>query len=297
MIIVRFKLLISLVFIIFLCSCSAPPKDTLSISLLEAVNTSFRNDTTSVSIIDLFRRFRVNHNVEHLITVLRKGEEIILEGERGEPGENTLIYTIGKNRLKVHKTVFVTSDRKKRIFYSLDGDKWYGTKNRRKEGIYNLDYKFLTDTRYDRNGGSLFIAFQWIVDKSDIADPVRMKKKEVLSLEKDMIFYSEGRMEDTVDLADCFLRLSEGTELSYEIGFSGNLLNSRTSDSGIDVEIREDFHIYTTNDSSYKMGISRDGLRWNYNIFAFEFNVQEYFQADSPVSFDYMRNMEIIYDE
>jgi len=160
MIPVRFKLLISLVSLFFLFSCSAPPQETLSISLLETVNTFFQKDDTPVSIIDLFRSFRAEYNTDHLITVLTEGDRIILSGERGEPGENTLIYTIGDNRIRVHKTVFVTSDRRRRLFYSLDGILWYPMKNHRSRGKFNIDYSFFTETLYDSTEGLLHINYQ-----------------------------------------------------------------------------------------------------------------------------------------
>lgn len=289
--------LISPVSLCILLSCSSPPDEALSESLLDSTHAFFQSDEKPASIIDFFYSLRSIHNTDDLVSTLEKGNRILLAGERIEPNENTLVYTAGGNKLKVHQTVYITCDKKRKLYYSVDGSTWYRMVNNQRKGVLNIEYTFPAETVFHKEKGILDIRFMWRADKSIHGIPVEMKIKPVLSLEEGLVFYGKDKNRNTTDMSKFYIKVPGGSEIQFSIRFSGNLINNRSEGMVHDLEVMKDFSIYTSNDSDYKLGISLDGLVWNFNIFAFSYNMYEYFYAPSSSYLEYYREMVIRYGD
>ncbi|MBI9099543.1 MAG: hypothetical protein JEY91_13755 [Spirochaetaceae bacterium] len=284
-----------LILLFLLSGCSAPPEDTPAISLFESFRIFFDSHESPAGISDLFSTFRKLHETEDLITVLKQGERVILTMEETVPDENTLLYTIGGNRLRVHQPVFITGGRGRKLFYSFDGEEWFDMGNNPGREISNIQYSVSAETLYDKLSGIFTLRLKWAAGKSERAVPLRIKKKEVLTLKEGLVFYGKEKEINTINLSGYYIKIPKGTEVRYHVRFSGNLVNSLSSGDIHDLEIVRDFYLYTTNDSEMKLGISLDGLKWNYNIFAFTYDVEEFFQVPSTGLLEYHRDMKIGY--
>lgn len=247
------------------------------------------------SISDLFFSFRKLAGTDDLVSSIEAGQSIIMTGFPAEPREDTLVYTTGANRIAVHRDVWITCDRKRRLFYSLDGEIWYPMKNYQRKGQVNIIYDFHMEPRYDGDRRELAIDFTWMAGMASSAWQVEMDDKEKAVLRKGISFYATDSGENTLDLSRAFLLIPGGTELEYFISFSGNLVRSDNSPGLSKIGILSDFHIYTTNDSDLKLGISRDGFTWNFNPFSFDYQMTEIFISPSPGRLEYHRNMYIEY--
>ena len=290
------KSIIILILVSLCISCSIPPEDTPRIPFLKSVESFLASEEEPASITDFFYSLRTLENTSDLISSMDAQDQIVFIGEVAEPNEDTLLYTVGGNRLRVHQSLFVTTSAGGKYFYSLDGTNWYSMKNEKRKGILNIDYSYPIESNYDNRSHILELRFKWTADKSNTADIVKMRKKVMVSLDRNMAFLHSNSSANTFNLNNRFLEIPAGTELQFSIKFSGNLLNS-TSEGDINkLSFVRDFYIYTTDDSDFKLGISTDGVKWNYNILAFRYDVTSHFETDTSGLLKYWRDTEIIYN-
>lgn len=289
------KILTALCLLILFFGCSTPPPEASTMTLLQSLHDFIYSDEDPGGISDLFYSFRNLAGAEDLISSLSQGEELILSGRESTPLENTLVYMSGVNEITVHRDFYITGNRKRALFYSLDGQTWFDMQNRKREGVVNIDYFYPMDSDYDRESGQLRIFIQWVAGASPQARPVKMKNKPTIDLSDDTSFYSQREELNNLDITGVFLKIPAGTRLNFYIRFSGNLLKSRIFKGEHRVEILEDFYIYTSNTSDLRLGISRDGETWNFNPFGFDYNLSEIFLTPEQNRMEYHREMEIFY--
>jgi len=292
-----FKSIFTITFIVsflFITSCSFPPPETKEAGLLESLHLILNKEDKPENILEAFLFFRENYHVNDLITVLNRGDNIVLSAKTGTPGKNTLVYTLEGNRIRVYQDVFVTSNRKNDWFFSLDSKTWYSTSNDRKNNILNIHYQYPIETNFNLNTRRLDINYKWSANKRECAIPVDIKQKETFILEEGTVFMSSDKSENTLDLKNCFLKIPSGTELLYQISFSGDLFKSINNNT-TNIEILKDLYIYTSNDHKRKMGISLNKKDWNKNILTFKYNSSSRFTSINRELIFYNRNIEIKY--
>ncbi len=279
-----------------LLSCSVPPPNTPYAGLLESLESILNEEEKPDSIFEGFSYMRKSRGEDDLVTALYGDDRIALKDGPGSANENTLIYTIGDNRLRVHRDLFATTNRQGKIFFSLDGKQWFSIANDKKKNINNIDYDYPIETHFNKYKRELEIFFSWRVDKSDSAVPVSMRRKPLVTLDGGELFLSTLKKDDTLDLRNHFLFVPRGTELIYDITFTGNLINSIESHNVIDILVLRDFFIYTSDDSNLKLGISFNGIDWNNNIFSFRYVRDGQAKSHSSHLITYRWNLELNYN-
>lgn len=282
--------------VLMAASCSSPPPEAAIVPFFQSLEDFINSGEEPVGISDLFLSFRNLAEAEDLVTSMVRGETLVVRGVNSQPLENTLVYMTGNNRITVHRDIYVTGNKRRALFYSLDGLQWYDMKNRKGDGIVNIDYSYPMEVLYDKKSGKMQIDIQWTAGYSPSAVPSEMVDKPIVPLQRGISFYNQREDLNNIDITNAFLKIPAGTELFFYIRFSGNLLESRIEKGDHIVEIIDDFNIYTSSTSDLKMGISRDGEKWNFNPFRFDYKLSEIFLAPSPGIMEYHRDMEIRYD-
>jgi len=289
------KIILIMIIFCLLASCSVPPPWAEKTFLLDSFHCVLQSGEVSLGIQDLFYSFRRIHDTEDLITVMNSGDLIFLKDIEAIPGERTLLYTLGNHRLKVHQTVYAAAKRNGDLFYSLDASTWYPMSNNRKKGITNIRYNYPASSILHMENKKMEISFQWAALIGENPREINMKDRAIVEMKEGMIFLSSDKKENTIDLNEVFLKIPGGTELQYDIQFTGNLINSEYNNFVDRVGIIRDFYIYTSDDSDLKLGISLDGNNWNYSILAFKFDVSGYFSVGNPGQIDFIREINISY--
>lgn len=282
--------------LLFLLSCSSPPPEAPFVPLFHSLEDFLSSNEKPSGISDLFFSFRTLAETDDLVSTLHRGDRLILRGKEASPQSNTLVYTRGVNSIATHRDLYVTSDRSRKLYYSLDLEHWYDMKNQRRKGLVNIDYQYPMESSFDVSTGVLQLDYQWIAGTSSDPTPVKMADKPLIILTEGHIFYSDVDDQNTLNLRRVFLKIPRGTKIDFSISFSGNLIQSRIDRGVHRMDIVNDFYIYTSNDSDLKMGISSDGLHWNFNPFDFHYLVEEQFSCSEIGQLQYSRNIEIIYD-
>lgn len=288
-------LIILLVPFLFLVSCSTPPPDAENAGFLRALNYMLNGEERPGSLLEIFDIFRKIYGAKDLVTAFHAGDSIYLTGNSAVPDDKTLIYTIGNNRIRVNRDLYVTTGWNGKWYYSLDSETWYAMANDQKKGILNIQYDYPLQSGFDLRTGRLEIHFVWKASKSDYAVPVDMIDKGILELEEGMVFRSTDKKENTLDLSKAFLKIPRGTELLYNISFSGALVKSKKIGNVTVIEIQKDFFFYTSDVTNLRMGISFDGNDWNSNIFSFRYIQTGQFACIGPGQIIYNRDMELRY--
>jgi hypothetical protein len=276
-------------------SCSAPPPGTKRVLLLDSLHQVLKSEAVSVGIQDVFFTFRRAHNTEDLVTVMKKGDTLSFTGTEAVPQDRTILYTLGNHRLKIHRTVYVTEKKNGDLFYSLDSEHWFPMSNNRKKEILNVHYHYRTWSRLDPGNKHLEIEYYWDAMAGENAVEVKMKEKDIVTLGKGMVILHDEKSENTVDLTKVFLKIPAGTDVSYLLIFSGNLIHGETRDSTVEITILRDFYFYTSDSSDYKVGISLNGSNWNYSVLGFKFKESGAFYVPSPGHIYFLREINIRY--
>lgn len=266
-------------------SCIKPTEATVEEDLISQIEEQLgelnRLKGNDEELKKLFKNIMENSDI---MFVFHKGSSIKIDSKEAKPGPETIAYTLGENRFKINRDLYVTVVKKK-VAISLDGRSWFAMDNDARkdiEGLYN-DYYFEPELK----GDDLEVRYSMAFTKG--RKPLEIELPEartIVRLKRGMIFGSKDEREITDDLNKKILLVPAGTTIYGTFHVKGNLLKSSTDSNGkITISSLRDFYIYFRNSM---LSLSFDRENWGVSIFSFKvdpiFNISA--EEDDRVIFD-----------
>lgn len=279
------RLALLLLAVFFTVSCIKPTETTVEENLIGQIEQQLKElnrlKGKDEELKNRFKNIMENYDV---MFVFHEGDSIKIDSKEAKPGPETIAYTIGDNKFKINRTLYVTVIKKK-VAISLDSRNWFAMDNDARkdiEGLYN-DYHFETES----DGSSIEVVYSMAFTKGKKPMELELpEEREIVRLKKGMIFGSKEESEITDDLSKKILMVPAGTTIYGTFHVKGNLLKSSTDSSGkITISSLRDFYIYFRRSM---LSLSFDRENWGVSIFSFKvdpiFNI--YAEEDDRVIFD-----------
>lgn len=270
---------------VLILSCIKPTEKTVEEDLIEQIERQLeelnRLKGDDEELKRLFENIMENYDV---MFVFHKGSSIMIDSREAKPGPETIAYTMGDNRFRINRDLYVTVVKKK-VALSLDGRSWFSMENDSRkdlEGLYN-DYHFETEVKDDNIEVGYSMAFTKGRKPLEVELP---EARKIVRLKRGMIFGSKEESEITDNLNEKILLVPAGTTIYGTFHVRGNLLKSSTDSNGkITISSLRDFYIYFRRSM---LSLSFDRENWGVSIFSFKvdpvFNI--YAEEDDKVIFD-----------
>lgn len=274
-----------LVIMILLSSCIKPTERTIEEDLISQIKMQLDElNRLKGKDEELKNRFKNLMENSDIMFVYHKGSSIIIDSSEAKPGKETIAYTLGDNKFRIARDLYVTVVKKK-VAISLDGKSWFAMDNDARkdiEGLYN-DYHFETKIE----GDNIWVDYAMAFSKGRNPLVVELpEERAVVRLQKGMVFGSRDEADITDNLNEKILLVPAGTNICGTFHIRGNLLKSSTDSGGrITISSLRDFYIYFRNSM---LSLSFDRENWGVSILSFKVDpvFEIYSEEDDKVIFD-----------
>ncbi|MCG8571592.1 MAG: hypothetical protein MJB14_15765 [Spirochaetes bacterium] len=263
--VLKISLLVFLIFFI-LTSCIRPDENSkketvvdLLRELLERFSEDSKNEQEKFSLWAYLKR------ENNIVYSFNKDTRITVTTVPAQMDDEVLLYSVGKNQLKVVRPVYVTYI-DNWFCYSFDNETWISTKNDKEQGIRGIDNFFEFHTNFEKNHFEIFVEYTLKQGHSPVIKKIK-GNREVIHLKKGMTFTSEVKLTKITDLNKKILYIPADTTLTGKLNIQGNMLKGNTGNGKISIQSLTDIYFYIRKKF---FALSFDNKKWNENVLFFE---------------------------
>lgn len=268
------KLFLLLLLISSLISCGAPPERAVETSLFKRISILLSKLNSAVGNAKEQKKIFNEIGSDENILSFYKDSEIRIFSKKDKVSD--LFYSLDNNSFIIKKPFYITFI-KNDMYLSLDCKDWLIFKmndanqneNTNEEYFFG-DYFF--DVKYDENNKLLdiiyTISFKLKEDKLKKADFKKIKdNREIVFLEKGMIFNDKSKEAITIDLKKKILFIPKDTILTGKLKLKGNIFESSCDNNAICIKTLKNIFIYAKNKL---LSLSFNKIDWNISILSFK---------------------------
>jgi len=263
-------LLVSLISI----SCGAPPERAVETTLFKRISVLLSKLNAAVGNAKEQKNIFNEIGADENILSFYKNSEIRIYSKKEKVSD--LFYSLDNNSFIIKRPFYITFI-KNDMYLSLDCKNWLIFKmndanqneNTNEEYFFG-DYFF--DIKHDEINKLLdityTISFKLKEDKLKTANFKRIKdNREIVFLEKGMIFNDKSKEAITIDLKKKILFVPKDTILTGKLKIKGNIFETSCSDKAICIKSLKDIYIYAKNKL---VSLSFNKIDWNVSILSFK---------------------------
>lgn len=262
-----FNSFIVIILFFFITSCGEPPEGVKEIRLVDLIQSElqklndFKDDDDK-----LLNYLKFMTNKFEAVLTFPRDTSIFINSKEASPGKDDFMYTLDRNRFIITRPLYITAE-KKDTLYSFDNKTWYNNKSDPNKEIEGIRNNYFFDTKIE--GDNIYVNYTMSFSVGRVPLIVELKdEREIVTLEKGMIFSNEDEKLITTDLNKKILFIPEHTIISGDINIHGNLIKSRIIENDlICVKAEQNIYLYI---KGKKFSISFDKINWNPNVLSFQ---------------------------